>query len=121
MVGMLYVVTLLGELRAHPAAQASGVLVRTTCRDRVTEVDALADDGLFTVAVPARADAAAADRFSRLFHRVLSLHFDVHGPDVTARVRGVRHRLPVDQRVNLPVALSLAARGVPALVHRYED
>lgn len=116
---MLYVVTVLGEPRAHPAAQASGVIVRTSCRDRVTEVDVLADDGLFTVAVPARADDAAADRFASLFRRVLSLHFDVHDHDVTARVSGVRHRLPTDQPVNLPVALSLAARGVPALVHRY--
>jgi hypothetical protein len=115
---MLYGVTLVSQPMPHVVGASSGLIVRTTVGDRSTEVDVLADDGLFTVAIPARADDAAATRFAGLFRRVVSVRLDVDGHDVAATVRGVRHRLPTTQPVGLPVALSLAARGVPAIVSR---
>ena len=119
-IGMLYGVALVSEHRPDPSSRAagSGLIVRTTSNGRSTEVDVLSDDGVFTVTVPAVADEAAASRFSGLFRQVTSLRLDVSDHEVEASVRGVRHRLPVTQPVGLHVALSLAARGVPAVVAR---
>lgn len=97
---------------------ACGLVVRTTAHGRATDVDVLADDGVFTVTVPAVADDRAAARFAGVFRQVTSLRLDVDDHDVVASVRGVRHRLPASQRVGLSVALSLASRGVPAIVAR---
>lgn len=101
-----------------PAVDGPGLVVRTAALGRATEVDVLSDDGVYTVTVPAVADAAAAARFAGLFRQVTSLRFEVSDHRVEAHVRGIRHRLPVSQPVGLPVALSLAARGVPATVAR---
>jgi hypothetical protein len=101
-------------------AQASdgGLIVRTSSNGRSTEVDVLGPDGIFTVSVPGIADDGAASRFLAVFRQVVSVRFDVRDHEVGATVRGVRHRLPVEQSVGLSTALSLAARGIPTLVVR---
>jgi hypothetical protein len=119
-VGMLSIVALVDEHPHDPLPTVSrgGLIVRTTCNGRSTEVDVLTDDGVFTITVPAVADEAAAERFAGLFRQVTSLRLEVVDHEVAATVRGIRHRLPVSQPVGLGVALSLTGRGVPAMVTR---
>jgi hypothetical protein len=100
----------------EPTARASGLVVRTTARGRSTDLDVLAHDHLFTVAVPSCADDDMARRMLALFRQISSVRIDVRGAVTTATVRGVRHRCPAEQTVGLATALGLLARGVPTLV-----
>ena len=99
-----------------PVGRASGLVVRTTTRTRTTDLDVLADDHVFTVAVPSCADDDLARRFLGLFNQVSSVRIDVRGTHTDATVRGVRHRAPVEQHVGMSTALGLLACGVPTLV-----
>ena len=75
------------------------------------EVDDEADG---RVELSHRADVALARRWARRGRRVAAVVIDTEAD--TARVHGIGHRLPFVRRVPVPIALGLAAIGVPTRV-----
>ncbi len=83
-----------------------------------TTLTCTATGGLQRVTVPAVADTSAAHRWLGLFRRIDRVVIVDEGGAQRAQVRGCRHRLPVTSAVALPVALGLAALGVPTSLGR---
>ena len=74
----------------------------------------LLDEGDRRVELSHRADVALARRWARLGRRVAAVVIDTEAD--TARVHGIGHRLPFVRRIPVPIALGLAAIGVPTRV-----
>lgn len=86
------------------------------CRviDDPTGTTVLLDEGDRRVELSHRADVALARRWARLGRRVAAVVIDAEAD--TARVHGIGHRLPFVRRIPVPIALGLAAIGVPTRV-----
>lgn len=116
--------TLTSPLPAEPvlpgidADPCAGLVARLTEHRGRTWADVLVDDGITSVELPVVADPAAASRVRAVFRHVTSVRIEVGREGISALVRGIGHRQPVERAVSLPVGLALARQGVPAMLVR---
>jgi hypothetical protein len=68
-------------------------------------------DGLTTVLVPLAPTSAQAERWQRLV-RVHHVDITVSGPNTTATLHGIGHRMPTRRTIPVSVGLALLADGV---------
>jgi hypothetical protein len=78
------------------------------------------DDGR-RFAIAGHPDAGAALRCRQGMNHVASVRIEGSTDRVTARVRGVGHRLPIDLAIPVAAALALIDAGVPAVVRLADE
>lgn len=73
------------------------------------------DDGR-RAAIPCLPDPAGAQRVLRLLNRPSSIRLEGTVPGLTAHLRGLGNRHPIDLSIPLSAALAIIDAGVPAVV-----